>query len=313
MSPNKTQKQKILITGVSGLLGNNLAWFFKEKYQVLGLYHRHPVDIEGVLTKEIDILSLTSLRECLLNFQPDVLIHCAALADIDHCEKFKEEAMEINVHGTRNIVDGLKELSTRLVHISTDAVYDGKKGNYTEEDPIQPVNYYGWTKYYSENEALRRKGALVLRTNIFGWNVLEKTNLGEWVLKYLKTGQHIQGFGDVYFSGIYTMDLAKLIAACLQRNLAGTYISASRTSMSKYDFALELARVFSENSDLIQKASVKDLHFPAERGKNLSLCVDKLEKALDTILPTLQESISHFYQDYREKILQQIKSKNQCL
>ena len=307
MSPNKTQKQKILITGVSGLLGNNLAWFFKEEYQVLGLYHRHPVSIERIATREVNLLSLASLKECLVDFQPDILIHCAALADIDHCEKFKAEAMEINVHGTRNIVEGLKGLSTRLVHISTDAVYDGKKGNYTEEDPVQPVNHYGWTKYYAEKEALRREGALVLRTTIFGWNILDKTSLGEWILKRLKAGQRIQGFDDVCFSGIYTMDFAKLIAACLQKNLAGTYISASRTAMSKYDFALELARVFGLDSGLIQKASVADLRLPAERGKNLSLCADKLEKDLGTTLPTLQESISHFYRDYQRELPQQIR------
>ena len=165
----------MLITGASGLLGNNLAYFFKEGYDILGLYNAHPVTIEGVRLQKLNLLSQASVEKIIDDFSPDIIIHCAAIADVELCETEKPLADEINVLATKILVDAIDRIkkSLKLIHISTDLVYDGSKGDYREEDPLKPLNYYGLTKQKAEWEALRIKNALVVRTSFFGWNIID--------------------------------------------------------------------------------------------------------------------------------------------
>lgn len=298
----------MLITGVSGLLGNNLAFCLKDKYDILGLYNLHESKIAGIQTRKVDLTSLEETAGILREFHPDVIIHCAALSDIDYCEENREMAFKVNVVVTRQLVQLLKARSAKLVYISTDAVYKNANGcALKEDDAITPPNYYGITKYEGELEALKKKDSLILRTNIFGWNIQEKFSIAEWVIHELSNRREIQGFKDVQFSSIYTFEMATILDKAIQKNIVGTYNCASRTSLSKYEFACRLADCFVMDSSLINSISVDDFPFKARRGKNLSLDVDKLEKALGYRCPTIEESIGKFHEDYRLGILDKVK------
>lgn len=294
-------KKRLLITGVSGLLGNNLAWYFRDAYTVFGTYLNHPAKIDRVSTFRCDALAQVDIKRVISEYVPDIVIHCVALTNLDQCEENTAQCDQLNCGSTKNLVEAVRGLKKKikLVYVSTDGVYDGEKGNFSESDRIAPRNYYGLSKYAGEQEALKIRGALVLRTNFFGWNLQDKDSLGEWMIKSLAAGKTIDGFTDAIFSSLYTLDLARIINLALQRDLAGIYNCGAHRPVSKYAFAHELAKVFGFDAALIRPRSILDHQFKAKRGVNLSLNVEKLERALGISLPTVEEGIQHFYRDYR--------------
>jgi perosamine synthetase len=294
----KNAIRKILITGVSGMLGSNLAYYFKDNYDILGLYNTHPVEIKGIHIQQADILSVDSLKNVIQDYKPDIIIHCASLTDIEYCETRKEKTDLVNVIGTKNIVDSVNNVNTKIIYISSDSVYEGVAGNFSETDPVIPQNYYGLTKYKGELEVLKRSNSLILRTNIFGWNVQDKFSIAEWILHELTEKTQINGFKDVYFSSIYTFDLAKILEKAIEQDLAGIYNCGSSDSISKYEFARLLATRFNLDEKLIHPISIDDFKFKAKRGKNLSLNVSKLTNALSCNLPRIHDTVEAFYQDF---------------
>ncbi|MDD5135623.1 MAG: SDR family oxidoreductase [Phycisphaerae bacterium] len=301
------KNRRMLITGVSGLLGNNLAYCLRDKFEILGLYLEHPVAISGIRTLRADLLSENSFEDIIHEFAPDILIHCASLTNVDFCETNRDITDKVNVIGTKNMVESLRHAETKLVYISTDSVYDGIKGNFAETDAVKPQNYYGVSKYKGELEVLKRNGSLIIRTNIFGWNIQEKFSIAEWIMNELSNDRSIKGFKDAFFSSIYTFDLAKILLAAVERNLSGVFNCGSRTSTSKYEFALQIAGHFKLNKDLIQPISIADFDFKAKRGKNLSLDVNHMRRELNVDFPTIKESVQSFFSDYEQGIPQKIK------
>lgn len=303
-------KKRVLITGVSGLLGNNLAYCLKDQYNILGLYNTHAVQISGIKTAKADLGKGQQIRHIINEFKPETIIHCAALSDIDYCEENQKLAYDTNVLGTRKLVDLIKDYGPKFIYISTDAVYGNANGKaLCEEDQIDPANYYGETKCLGEQEVLKAENSLILRTNIFGWNIQDKFSLAEWVVHELSCKKRIQGFSDVYFSSIYTFDLSNILDEAIQNNLKGIYNCGSRTSMSKYDFAVYIADCFRLDKLLIKNSTIDAFLFKAKRTKNLAMDVTKIERALNIQAPTLEESVRRFYEDYQKGIPRKIKSK----
>jgi dTDP-4-dehydrorhamnose reductase len=303
----KKNKKRILITGVSGLLGNNFGFYFRDKNTVLGIYNSHPVCIEGIGLKKIDIVS-DDLSPMMGEFRPDIVIHCASLTNIDYCEENKELADQVNVLGTKRIRDSLRGNETKLIYISTESVYACVKGNASEGDPIDPPNYYGLTKYRGEQEALQYNNTLIARTTLFGWNICDKFSLAEWVLDALLDKKQIGGFTDIDFSPIYTFELAKLLDMAIAQDLKGVYNFGGSGFMTKYDFACLIAQRFKLDASLVKPVSVNAHAFRARRGRNLSLSTNKLANALGVSVPTIEECIDLFLKDYHNGILQKMNS-----
>ena len=293
------EKTRCLITGVSGLLGNNLSDYFKNQFDILGLYHSNPVHIEGIETERCDLTDPNIIEKTITRFVPEILIHCASLTDIDECEADKERTRRINVIGTEYIVEAICAKDIKLIYISTDAVHDGIKGNFSETDNISPQNYYGLSKYEGESAILRKKNSLIFRTNIFGWNIQDKESLGEWVISSLKANHKIKGFKDAFFSSIYTMEFARIIDLAIKRDLTGVFNCGSINPCSKFEFNTKIASIFGFDQTLVNPISIDESGFRAKRGKNLSLNVSKLQKALNYQLPTIEYCIESFYRDYQ--------------
>jgi dTDP-4-dehydrorhamnose reductase len=291
-------RERILITGVSGLLGNNLAYYFRDKLDVLGLYNDHPVHIDGIEAVKCDLSNPGLFRDILEDLSPSTIIHCASLANVDQCESDKEMAHKANVIFTKSIVDAIKDKTIKMVYISSDSVYDGIKGNFTEQDDISPQNYYGLTKYMGELEALKMPDTLIFRTNIFGWNIQDKESIGEWVLHNLKKKQSINGFNDVYFSTIYTMELARVIDISIEKQIKGIFNCGSSDSCSKYEFAVKIAGFFNLDPSLIKPVSIDGISLKAKRGKVMTMNIDKIQKTLNYKLPKISKSIESFNRDY---------------
>ena len=300
-------KTRLLITGVSGLLGNNLAYYFKDKYEILGLYNSHPVIINGIQTEKCDIAGRDSIRRIICEFKPSIIIHSASLTNVDKCEIDKDVTKKINILSTKYLVECVMDKDVKLIYISTDAVYDGGRGDFSENDKVNPLNYYGQSKYEGELEIAKKENFLIFRTNIFGWNIQKKKSLGEWILDELHANRKINGFKDAYFSTIYTLEFARVIDIAIQKDLSGLYNCGSADSCSKYEFAQKIAGYFKFDVNLINPISIDEFNFRAKRGKNLTLNVNKIQRELDYKIPTIDQSLKVFYKDYKKGLPEKLK------
>lgn len=297
--------KKILLTGVSGLLGSNLAFCWREHCQILGIYNQHAWALDGIKTKQADLSDPSAVRALLNDFHPDVIVHAAAAVDVDKCEQDPDWAFRGNVLATRNLAEAAAK-DSKFVYISTDLVYDGVKGNYTETDPVNPVNVYAKTKLAGEQETSRLTNVLIARTNIFGFNVQDKICFAERVIKEAKA-KTIKGFTDSFFSSLYTCDMASLLSVAIEKDLRGIYHFGSSTALSRYDFADTLAQKLGYGKNLINPSSIKDHPFKARRAPDLSLQTGKLSAATGITVPTEEETIEHFVKDYKNGINGELK------
>lgn len=304
------QEKTIFITGISGQLGNNLAFYFKDQFKVIGTYFQNPVFLDSVVTDKYDLTIQKNVEDVLEKYKPDILIHCASLANVEKCEKETALAQKLNHLCAKNILESALDKDVKLVYISTESVYPGDKGNFSENDEVNPQNYYGLTKYMGEWEFRRKVNSLILRTNFFGWNIQNKEGFGEWILNNLKKNNTIGCFSDAFFSCIYTLDFARILEKALKKDLSGVYNCTTHNSLSKHEFALKMAETFGYSNKLINSTSFKQHPFVAKRGPDLSMNVQKMEKALGTRFPSMEDSINHFYEDHQKGLPERIKSQN---
>ncbi|OSM00175.1 putative Spore coat polysaccharide biosynthesis protein spsC [Magnetofaba australis IT-1] len=275
---------------------------------MLGLYHRNPVRIPGAACRGVDMTDYAALRAEIQNFTPDVVIHCASRTDVDAMEVDEEGAWRANVLTTRNLLDALRDSGAKLIFISTDAVYSGAPGPHDEEEFPAPLNRYGKTKRAAEQLALQRPGALVARTNIYGWNLRDKLSIAEWFLRAQQQKHAVSGFADALFSSIYVGDLHDLLEAAMAKGLDGLYNVACRDGMSKLDFGRAVADLFGFDTHLVLPGSVRDAHFTASRGLDLTLDVTALEQALGQLAPTMAESLARFAADGQADVQGQLRA-----
>ena len=283
--------ERIVITGGSGLAGANIAKTLVSKFDVYGIYNTNKVEMKGVDFRQVD-LSREADLEVIGQLKPSVIIHCAAFANLDGCEQDPERAYRDNVIASVNIARTAKKIGAYLIHISTDSVFDGERGNYKETDTANPINVYGRTKLQAEKEVLGVcPVCAVVRTNFYGWNKREKLSMAEWMLDKLENGQKLTGFGDVYFSPLLVNDLADTLPELYESRYSGVIHIAGGQTCSKLEFAHLMAKVFGLEEDLIEPVSVEDLNLPAPRGKNISLNVSKAQSLLRAPLSGAEEGL----------------------
>ena len=142
---------KILVIGGSGMLGQQLVYLLKQQdFEVYATYHSEPINEDGF--HPLDITNMNDTKSFVKKIKPDVVVLTAAFTDVDACERQKETAFSINVTGTANVASAAEATSAKMVYISTDYVFNGKKGNYKETDKTDPIDYYGFTKLKGEEQ-----------------------------------------------------------------------------------------------------------------------------------------------------------------
>ncbi len=316
---------RVLITGASGLLGINLALeaaqgrpYFaateRSNHTVFGVTNSHSLATDAFTVVQADLLVPGTLERLLDQIQPDWIIHCAALANVDACESDPDLANKLNVDlprklatlvfGTRNVGRG----GARLVHISTDAVFDGQRGGYTEEDVPNPLGVYARTKLAGEQAVLDADPqAIVARVNLFGWSLIGRRSLAEFFIYSLKSGKQVKGFTDVYFCPLLANDMAHILLKMLEIGLSGIYHVVSSESITKYDFGVAVARRFGLDEGLITPSSVAQGGLIAARSPNLTLRTDKLSEALGLPIPRISPALERFYTLYQQSYPQVLK------
>jgi len=282
---------KILITGGSGLLGSAVSVYFKDYYDVVSTYVSHKIEINGCRTSYLDITDAKATKDFIKKQKPDVIVHTSAIVSVDACEKNPEAAYKLHVEGTRNIVQACKGTNSKIIYISTDYVFDGKKGMYKETDKAIPINYYGKTKLEGESLVDLKKDA-VIRTSIFGWNaVKEKKSFSTWIYDELSSGKTAEMFTDQVKSLILVNDLAAVLKEIIERDITGILNATSSDIVSKYEFALKLAYVFGFDKKLVRPIKNKDIPGYEKRPLDVSLDVSKARSLLKSKLPTVKDGL----------------------
>jgi len=267
--------KKVMIIGINGMLGHILAKKASESYQVIGTYQNF-LSRRNYETVQLDITDVNSVNSVISKFKPDLIVNCAAITDLDFCETHADLVKKVHVDGTRNLSEAAKKIGAKFIHVSTDFVFDGKKGNYTEEDLPNPLNVYAQTKYAGEKVV--SGNLLIIRTSIYGWNIKNKHSIVEWIIDNLKNNKSIYPFIDSFFTPIYTGFLAKIILRMFEKDLRGLFHVSGSERVSKYDFALEVAKIFNLNNNLIKKGNIDSFKRIAKRPKDTSLNCEKIKK-----------------------------------
>lgn len=305
--------KKLLITGASGLLGLNTALEAAKDFDVYGVTYKHHILTDTINLVSADLAAPGTVQQIYEQTQPDWVIHCAALTNLEACESNPELAEELNAHLPARMAEEAARRGLRFVHISTDAVFDGKKGNYSEDDVPNPLSVYARTKFAGEKAVAEAyPESIIARVNMFGWSPTGKRSLAEFFFNNLRDGNQVKGFTDVFFSPLLVNDLARILLRMLDSQLSGLYHLFSADAISKYDFGIAIAQRFDLNKNLISPISVMESELSAARSPNLSMRTDKLAQALGEQLPNIGAGIDRFYglytQDYPKILANLLKA-----
>ena len=273
---------KIFVTGSTGLLGHQIVRLaLNSGHDVLASYiGAPPASGEPV---ELNLLDLQSIKSTIVKSKPDAIVHTAAYTDVDSCESNKDLALKLNAEATKQIVLAADEIGAHLTYISTDYVFDGEKGRYKEDDEPRPINYYGHTKLEGERHVrARSKIWCIARTSaIYGWGG-EKKNFATWLLDNLSAGKQVKVVTNQYISPTLNTNLAEMALEISERRLTGVLHTAGASRVSRYEFALELAKVFERDPKIIRQAEIEEMTWPAKRPRDSSLDVSRCAKLLKT-------------------------------
>jgi len=279
--------RKILITGAGGQLGLALHQKLRDKFDV---FPTDSITSESRFSRSIKNLDITvrsDVETTINEINPDIIINCAAYTDVDGSERNKDKAHMVNVAGLQNLIHA-SDHSTYFVQISSDYVFDGDAGPYSEEDHTFPINYYGKTKLEAENilRGSRRK-YLIIRSNVLYSEILiYKSNFFSWVYKSLINNKSISVVNDQISNPTYVFHLVDVIFLCIILNTEGIYHYGSDDYLSRYEFAIIIAEVFGFDKSLLSPIDTKSLldkvqSYIAERPVNSGLKVDKIERELN--------------------------------
>jgi len=303
---------KILVTGASGLLGLNLSLGMTGTHTIVGVDRSKLAGTPFELVKA-DLLEPGVCSRLISEVQPDAVIHTAALANLEACETNPEGARLLNTEFPGQLAELCAERNIRIIHISTDAVFDGaKEGVYTEDDVPNPRGVYAQTKLEGEQAVLSvNPDAAVARVNFFGWSLSGKRSLSEFFYNNLSRGNQANGFTDVWFCTMFVGDLAGTLVRMLEKGLSGLYHVVGSEALTKYEFGVRIARQFGFDPGLVIPISVEESGLKASRSHNLRLSVHKLSTDLGLSIPSVSTGIEKFYTQFTQDYPQKIRSYQQ--
>ncbi len=235
--------KKILITGGAGFLGAYFANRIKKDYEVHITYNSSEYHQDGIFSHKVNLLNQDELEKAFQKIKPEIVIHCAAKANVDWCEENSHEAFLVNQTSSKIIASLSKDFKSKLVYISTDQVYDGEKKFANELDPNLPVNVYGKSKLAGEIECLNtNQDALIIRTNFYGLG--HKMSFFEWAFKALKSKSSMQLYNNVFYTPIFIEDLIDGVMCLIANQKSGIYNVVGTERVSKSQFVFLIAKVF---------------------------------------------------------------------
>ena len=294
---------KILVTGANGLLGQTIIRLLLEKqYEVIATGKgEERVDANsspGYSYKDIDITDGPAVERLIMEQRPPIIVHAAAMTQVDQCELNKQDCYNINVTATRFIIDAAKAINARLIFVSTDFIFDGNHGPYSENDEPAPVNYYGSTKLVAEKAVMESGLDYAIARTILVYGSVPatgRTNIVGFVRQNLEANKPIKMVTDQVRTPTFVDDLAKGIILIIEKNGKGIYHLSGEQEMTPYDIAVETAKYFGLNEALISKASTDDIRQPAVRPPKTGLNISKAKKELGYQPKSFREGLGDLF------------------
>ena len=272
---------KLLITGAIGLYGSKLALMAIERGFEVYSCDVQEMPVCGNFVK-FDVSNKELVNEAFKRVKPDVVVHAATLTDVDKCEQNKELAWKINVEGTRNIVEAAQTAGSFLIYISTDYVFNGEKGMYTEMDKPDPINYYGLTKLKAEELVKALDEYFIARPSVIYGSTpaAGKVNFALWLIETLRKKEHVKIVIDQWNTPTLNTSLAEMTLEAAERRLTGIFHLCGATRVSRLEFAQLIAETFDLDKNLIDHALSSQFNWPAKRPTDSSLDTSKAQQTL---------------------------------
>jgi dTDP-4-dehydrorhamnose reductase len=296
-------KTRLLIIGSNGMLGQRLVQYYATKpdIELLCASVEESSFIKDVQYKRVDISQKQEVKELVIGFFPDFVINTAAYTNVDKAESERELAWKINVIGVENLAMYCWTIDAHLIHISTDCIFDGKNGPYSELEKPNPISYYGRSKLAAEN-SLRSSGVrfTIIRTNVlYGPAKFGRPDFVKWVITSLRNKQEIKIVTDQINNPTYIDDLVAGIGSIVAFKKEGIYNIGGKELMNRFEFTLRIATYFHLDKTLIKPIRTEDLKQPAPRPLNSGLINLKAETeinykplSLDETFKLMQEELS---------------------
>lgn len=278
------------------MLGQRAVQFYssKENVELLATSVEEKSVVDKVEYISSDIKNRDEIKKIIHDYYPDFIIHTAAFTNVDLSEKLREDAWKINVKGVEYIAEAARAIDTHIIHISTDYIFDGKDGPYSENVKPNPVGYYGRTKLASEN-VLKISGTFftILRTNVlYGTALNSRPDFVRWVLASLSKKENIKIVNDQINNPTFIDDLIQGINKIIEFRKTGTYNIGGKEFLSRYDFTLQIADYFNLDKNLISPITTEELKQPARRPLKSGLIILKAETELGYKPHSINESLS---------------------
>ena len=294
---------RILITGGSGLLAVNWALCRRQTDKIwLGL-HRRIIHMPATNTVVLDLESDTSTAQLIRDISPDLVIHTAGITDVEKCETNEKLAWKVNRDYAGRVAEATNARNVKLIHISTDHLFDGSAPFMNEDDMPNPLNIYGASKLAAERAVIEENpNALVLRVNFFGWGPSYRRSFSDWIITSLSRTKKITLYNNVIFSPLYVTEIIDAAHKLLASGSAGVYNLASSDAISKYDFGIKLADQFNLDKNLIRREAYNKSK-GIVRPLDMSLDNRKLVHQCGIGALTIDRSIALLHADHKKKEL----------
>lgn len=291
--------RRVLVTGAAGLLGQHLvnhlrsAEIAHKDTSILAIDKAdNPFERSDYLDYlQADLILFDSIKSAVEDFEPDFIFNCAAYTDVDGCEKNKKLADALNVHLVKNLLE--IHSFKKIIHFSTDYVFNGLNGPYTETDDTDPVGYYGLTKLQSERLLQNsQRYFLIIRTNVlYGTGKNVRPNFITWLIDNLRRNKNLRIITDQLNNPTYVGNLAQAAVEAAQKGYTGVLHVAGTDYLSRYQIALKTAVHFKLNSQFIEPISTDLLVQNAKRPLRGGLKIAKAQNLLKTRLIGLDEGL----------------------
>lgn len=288
---------RLLVVGGLSLLGQYVVPEARSRGHEVWSTSRSPQPPgEGVHRSTADLTDADSFLQAFEDSSPEYVILCAALTDVDYCEDHPTTAERTNVEGPRMVAELCRKRSARLLHISTDYVFDGEGGPYDEGSEGRPLSVYGLSKWSGEKAVLETHSdsAIVRMCALYGWNhARQKENSVTWIVHKLRRGESVPLFTDQRVSPTYAHDAASMLLDLAITAETGAFHLAPADCVTRLELGELICRVFHLPHHLLQPSSLAEAHLKAKRPGHSCLTSSRLEETLNRSIPPLQQALEH--------------------
>ena len=286
--------KKILILGGSGFVSTNLIKYLPENWDIFATYNSNIIKSKKIQSFKINLLETPEkIIPIIQNIKPDYIIDTVAFPSVDFCEENHAIADKLHIHATKIISKISNEINSKLLFLSTDAVFEGQLNKkYIETEITNPVNYYGFTKLKAEKIVLASsKNNVVLRTAVI-YGVGIQSRFTNWILSYLRDKKPVDPFVDQFNSPTLVDDLSQVMLKILKNDISGLFHATGPTCVNRYDFAVMLAKEFNLDSNLVKPVTSSQKKQNAPRPISTCLNSSKLEEEINFTFRDLKTGIS---------------------